>query len=301
MPLDRAHAHARWAGRYDAQGDTQRSAAHFGRAMHYAQMVQAFGAPKRKRTADLENIVVGLWEHEAAAWYTLHDLLYSETRKSSRIQRDPMHRQAAAGPASDVYRVIPGMLDKLYASESSGTRDSVQSDADGNWYIHRDRGTSLVYLVPAPLAGNEQGARDLVSKWGCNLVEPSYTYGLSKGLVIVQDQRRGCVRVKRTGSWGPATELETFAYYDFLLRYPAHFRNYGPHSFSAAGGAELAFTRDDVGIFVSSGGGSGRKMPDQISDWAWRATFDVNPPYEYTRPSGIVDSYPEESGFLYDD
>ncbi len=87
MPLDRAHAHARWAGRYEAQGETQRAAAHFGRAVHYAQVAHAFGAPKRARKADLGNIVVGLWEHEAAAWYTLHDLLYSETRKSSRIQR----------------------------------------------------------------------------------------------------------------------------------------------------------------------------------------------------------------------
>ena len=51
MPLDRAHAHSSWAARYDAQGEPQRAAAHFGRAMHYALMArtdrtqgQAFGA-----------------------------------------------------------------------------------------------------------------------------------------------------------------------------------------------------------------------------------------------------------------
>jgi hypothetical protein len=49
VPLDRAYAHARWAGRYDAQGNTQRAAAHFGRAMHYAQKIQAFGGSKRAR------------------------------------------------------------------------------------------------------------------------------------------------------------------------------------------------------------------------------------------------------------
>ena len=65
LPLDRARAHARWAERYDEQGDTQRSTAHFGRAMHYAQMVQAFGAPDRgpwPLEADLGNIGIGLWE-----------------------------------------------------------------------------------------------------------------------------------------------------------------------------------------------------------------------------------------------
>ncbi len=216
-----------------------------------------------------------------------------------------MQRQAAAGPASYVgsaHRVIPAMLDSLYSKESSGTRDSAHSDADGKWYIHRDRATSLVYLVPAPLAKNEDGARAIVAVMRSNPAVPSYTYGLSKGLVIVQDQRRGCVRVKRTGSWEPATELETFAYYDFLLRYPAHSRNYGSQSFSAAGGAELAFTRNDVGIFVSIGDGSGRKMPCQISDWAWRATFEGRSLYDHTRPSGIGSySDPGESGSLYDD
>jgi hypothetical protein len=65
MPLDRAHAHARWAGRYDAQGDPQRSMAHFGRVVHYAQVAQAFGARRRysveadSREADSGHIVVG--------------------------------------------------------------------------------------------------------------------------------------------------------------------------------------------------------------------------------------------------
>ncbi len=52
VPLDRAHAHARWAERYDAQGDSQRSMAHFGRAIHYAQAAHAFGVSKRAREAD---------------------------------------------------------------------------------------------------------------------------------------------------------------------------------------------------------------------------------------------------------
>jgi hypothetical protein len=87
MPLDRAHAHARWAGRYDAQGDAQRAAAHFGRAVHYAQKIQAFGTSKRAREAGMGDIVVGRWEDGAEVWTAL----YSErTKRSSRMQQ--VHR-----------------------------------------------------------------------------------------------------------------------------------------------------------------------------------------------------------------
>ena len=90
MPLDRAHAHARWAERYDAQGETQRATAHFGRAAHYARMVQAFGAPKRgpwPREADLGNIGIGLWENGAEAWYTLQNQHYSEGPTAAKMRK----------------------------------------------------------------------------------------------------------------------------------------------------------------------------------------------------------------------
>jgi hypothetical protein len=46
-------------------------------------------------------------------------------------------------------------------------------------------------------------------------------------LLVVQDPRPGRVRVKRTeGAWRAATKMETFAYYDFLLRYPENTRYY---------------------------------------------------------------------------
>jgi hypothetical protein len=146
VPLDRAYAHARWAGRYDAQGNTQRSAAHFGRAMHYAQVAQAFGAPKRSleeadareadaRDADLGDIVVGRWEDGAEVWTAL----YSERTKRSRMQQ--VHRghgdtgirkaKATTESAGSMYREIPAMLDALYASESSGTEASVHRATAG--------------------------------------------------------------------------------------------------------------------------------------------------------------------------
>jgi hypothetical protein len=307
MPLDRAHAHARWAERYDAQGDAQRATAHLGRAVHYANTALAFGS------RDLGNVGVGMWEHGAEAWYTLQDLHRYEGRAAA-TKRSRMHQvlhghgprpRAAAGPASYVYRVLPGLLDELYASESSGSRDKVHWDAERNWYIHRDRRTLIVYLVPAVLARDEGDVSDLVSIMGNNLTGNPYTEALSEGLLIVQDRRPGCVQVKRGGAWEPATRVETFAYYDFLLRYPStprfyHLERGAPAHTVASEPSEpndhdyLTFTRNDVGIFVRiAGDGSGG---DQISDVAWRATFDDN-----TWPSDIVDSGPGERGLLYDD
>jgi hypothetical protein len=312
--------------------------------MHYAQAAHAFGAepePSSKRTREaVGDIVVGRWEDGKEVWTAL----YSERTKRKRMQQvfhghgatkaDPKGPKGTAEPMGSLYRVLPGMLDKLYASESSGALDSVHCDAERNWYIHRDSGTALVYLVPAPLAGNKRGARDLVLMWGCNLTEPSYTYGLSKGLLIVQDKRPGRVQVKRGGLWGAATKHESFAYYDFLLRYPAHVHNYRSenkaseilasdepvdspytvesiwttipreHLTNKNENSRLTVERD-IGIYYIGNVGPESTM-NQISDVAWRSpnvstTFDVNPPYEYTRPSGIVDSGPEGSGFLYDD
>ena len=131
--------------------------------------------------------------------------------------------------------------------------------------------------------------------------ESPYKYALSVGLLIVQDKRPGCVRVKRAGFWVPATEIETFAYYDFLLRYPRHFHNYQsenreikratemtsgnvreairksitdswetvPAHMNAS--ADLALTVNrKLGIYyIGNFDDFGRNM-SQISDWAWR-------------------------------
>ncbi len=123
VPLDRAHAHARWAWRYDAQGDTHRSAAHFGRAMHYAQVAQAFGAPKREADSgedDLGSIFLGLWEHGTEAWYKLRAEGISaaglapatKRRRMQQVLRGHEPQKAAAGQASYVgsaHRVIRGL------------------------------------------------------------------------------------------------------------------------------------------------------------------------------------------------
>ena len=46
-----------------------------------------------------------------------------------------------------------------------------------------------------------------------------YDSMLKEGTLIVQDRRYNSVKVKRNGAeWEPATELETFAYFDFVLR-----------------------------------------------------------------------------------
>ena len=70
------------------------------------------------------------------------------------------------------------------------------------------------------------------------------------------------MQVKRAGVWDPATEIETFAYYDFLVRYPLSFRNY--HSEKRA-----------------------LKYDEELSDWlpsskaAWKSTWTTIP-REYT-------------------
>ncbi len=318
VPLDRAHAHARWAERYDAQGYTHRSAAHFGRAMHYAQVAQAFGAPKRSleeadaRDADLGDIVVGRWEDGAEVWTTLYSERLAAATRRSRMQQvlrghgDTGIRKAKATTesAGSMYREIPAMLYKLYASESSGTKDSVHRDTSGSWYIHRCDTTSIVYLVPALLATDEAGVRDLMGLMRSHTSESPYKYALRVGLLIVQDKRPGRVRVKRAGFWEHATKLETFAYYDFLLRYPAPSHNYHfekkarelddalsrsrapevlktnakslwttvPSAYLTGRNEDLEITIARVGadIFVGNRAAPVSKMPDPISDWAWR-------------------------------
>ena len=312
MPLDRAHAHARWAERYDAQGDTQRSVAHFGRAMHYAQMAQAFGTSKRardSREADSGDIVVGRWEDGAEAWTAL----YSETRRSRmqdvlRGHGTTKRRRSPTGPIDSLYQVIPSMLERLYTSERRGITDSVHGDPTVQWYIHRCGTTGIVYLVPAPLeAGGsgtsiQAGVRSTVERAARDPF--AYTSTLQEGLLIVQDQSPGCVRVQRGGAWEHATKFETFAYYDFLLRYPSSFRNYHfekkarelddalsksrgpgvlktqvkslwttvPSAYTTEQNEDLEITITRVGydIFTGNRAAPASKKPDQISDVAWR-------------------------------
>jgi len=309
VPLDRAYAHARWAGRYDAQGDQQRAAAHFGRAMHYAHAAPAFGDPKRAREAGVGDIVVGRWEDGAEVWTAL----YSERTKRSRMQQvhrghgDTGIRKAKATTEAFVgsaHRELPDLLDKLYESEISGTKDSVHSYAGGTWYITRCANTGFVCLVPARFATDAGHARRIVDYLGLEIIFADYKLFLEKGLLIVQDQRRGCVRVKRNGVWEHATKIETFAYYDFLLRYNRHFHNYSfekqarrleedlrksrwveglkrhwkstwttlpqEYATSESEDLKLAIKRARGGISIGHYDDLGQKMPDPISDWAWR-------------------------------
>jgi hypothetical protein len=343
VSLDRAHAHARWAKRYDAQGETQRAMAHFGRAMHYAHAAHAFGDPKRAREEGVGDIVVGRLEDGKEVWTTLYSERLAAATKRKRMQQvfhghgatkaDRKGHKGTSEPPGSLYLVLPGMLDALYASESSGTKDSGHRDADGNWYIHRDRETALVYLVPARLAGNKDGAESVVSTM--RLTEPSYQYALSEGLLIVQDKRPGCVQVKRNGVWEPATMIETFVYYDFLLRYPELFRDYrsekkaseilaSDEPIDSPSTVESIWTtipleyhtnknenrgitleRDlDRGVYYISDFGTESTMY-QISDVAWRAanlsTFEGHSLYADTWPSATVNPDPGESGSLYDD
>ena len=161
--------------------------------------------------------------------------------------------------------------------------------------------TGCVYLVPTRLAADDKSVRDLVE----SLIRRKHYHdnckrALMEGLLIVQDQRPACVHVKRDGaSWDPATEIETFAYYDFLLRQPleAHvylgvkpasellsIRNISEDSRRAllSGGTpipahlqdeesedlEIKLTREQSGIYVNHSGD--RRNRSQISDWAWR-------------------------------
>ena len=205
VPLDRAHAHARWAERYDAQGDTQRSAAHFGRAMHYAH---AFGAPKRSleeadsreadsrdaREADSGHIVVGLWEGGEEAWYKLRDLPYPERTAVSRRMQQVFRGHGdkgrslteAAAFVGSAHRELPDLLDKLYESEISGTKDSVHSYAGGTWYITRCANTGFVCLVPARFATDAGLARRIVDYLGREIIFADYKLFLEKRLLIVQ-------------------------------------------------------------------------------------------------------------------
>ena len=324
MPLDRARAHARWAGRYDAQGETQRAAAHFGRAAHYAQMAQAFGAPKRgplgpsghrPREEGVGDIVVGRWEDGAEVWTAL----YSERTKRSRMQQALRgHDGTTRGPNGPaVHREIPGMLEKLYASERRGITNRVHSDEAGHWYIHRCYTTGIVYLVPALLAAKmaitsiEDGVRSTVEMAARHPF--SYASSLEEGLLIVQDQSTGCVRVQRGGAWEPATKIETFAYYDFLLRYPSSLRNYHsekkarelddelskshnpevlksyvkstwatvPPAYTTTEqneDLEITITREGAAIFASNRADPQKKKPDRISDVAWRLPLRPPPP-----------------------
>ena len=308
-PLDRAHAHARWAERYNDRSDPQRAAAHFGRALHYAQMAQAFGAPDRGPSgpwpleADLGDIVVGRWEDGAEAWTAL----YSERTKRSRMQQVFRGRGTTKGPKGPaVHRAIPDMLEKLYASERRGITGSVHSDEAGHWYIHRCYTTGIVYLVPAAAAAAaaemtrtsiECGVRSTVKRAAR---EPfSYASALEEGLLIVQDQSTGRMRVQRGGAWEPATKLETFAYYDFLLRYPENshcYQSEKDEELSKLTGSEvlksnlqwlwttfpsayvsdqneapkLTMSRNGTYIFASNEDDPVEKNPARISDVAWR-------------------------------
>ena len=309
MPLDRAHAHARWAERYDAQSDPRRAAAHFGRAMHYAQMVQAFGAPKRESEEGSGDIVVGRVEDGAEVWSTLQNLSavlgYSERREAATKKRRINEALRGHGDVSSRKRsACPSdMLDKLYASESSGIMGSVHSDTEGLWHIHRSESTGIVYLVPdTRLAAGADGVRDLVAHY----MDPGSAYkdALSEGLLIVQDQRPGSVQVKRGGAWEPATKFETFAYYDFLLRYPQFSHSYHSEkrareldeelsklsgsevlksnlqwlwtTFPSAYASEqneaprLSMSRNGTYIFAGNADDPVRKHPARISDVAWR-------------------------------
>jgi hypothetical protein len=218
-PLDRAHAHARWAERYNTQNDPVRAAAHFGRAMHYAQ---AFGGPKKRERdadeadeADRGDIRVGLWEDGGEVWYTLHGKLVKRHQLGGGAMQRP------GKPPDGLLLELPQMLDRLYASKLGATV-GVHGDTARRWYIHRCVKTGIVCLVPAHLATDEDGVSSVVNEELHHklVTTRSYTSSLQAGLLIVQDQRIGCVQVKREGRWEAATELETFAYYDFLLRHP---------------------------------------------------------------------------------
>jgi hypothetical protein len=198
--------------------------------VHYAQKIQAFGTSKRAREEGVGDIVVGRLEDGEEVWTAL----YSERTKMSRMQQ--VHRghgdtgirkaKATTESAGSMYRVIPGMLDKLYASEASGTEESVHRDTTGDWYIHRCATTGRVYLIPALHAEDEDDVRRLVRGLLSNSPLYKYAMRMYDGLLVVFDLRPGCVRVKRTdGAWRAATEIETFAYYDFLLE-PANARFY---------------------------------------------------------------------------
>ena len=302
MPLDRAHAHARWAGRYDAQGDPQRSMAHFGRVVHYAQVAQAFGARRRysveadSREADSGHIVVGRWEDGAEAWYTVNGAIVKRRQPEPSWPGDDT--SSDAGPRSPqrprrstklpVYRELVDMIGELYKSESSGITDIVHGGNSGHLSIYRCSKTGRVYLVPTRLLATDR-----------NLLHDNYKRVLQKGLLIVQDHRLGCVRVKRDGSWEHATESETFAFYDFLLRQPlaAHvyigakpasemlsLKNIARDSHMALLSAAkpipahlqdedsedmaLTLTHGPSGIHVFYDGD--KRNRSQISDWAWR-------------------------------
>jgi hypothetical protein len=282
--------------------------------MHYAHAAHAFGAPKRAREADareadLGDIVVGRWEDGAEVWTAL----YSERTKRSRMQQvhrghgDTGIRKAKATTEAFVgsaHRELPDLLDKLYESEISGTKDSVHSYAGGTWYITRCANTGFVCLVPARFATDAGHARRIVDYLGREIIFADYKLFLEKRLLIVQDQRRGCVRVKRNGVWEHATKIETFAYYDFLLRYNRHFHNYSfekqarrleedlrksrsveglkrhwkstwttlpqEYATSESEDLKLAIKRARGGIFIGHYDDLGQKMPDPISDWTWR-------------------------------
>jgi hypothetical protein len=288
------------------------------------------------------DIVVGRWEDGKEVWTTLYSERLAAATKRKRMQQvlrghgatkaDPKGHKGTAEPIGPLHRVLPGLLDALYSSESSGTKDSVHRDPDGNWYIHRDRETALVYLVPATLAGDKDGAKFLVSTM--RQIERSYPYALSEGLLIVHDKRLGCVQVKRNGVWEPATRIETFVYYDFLLRYPELFRDYRsgkkaseilavdepidspstvesiwttiPLEYHTNKNENLRLTleRDPRrGIYYISNFGPGSTMY-QISDVAWRAanlsTFEGHSLYGDTWPSATVNPGRRESGSFHD-
>jgi len=272
MPLDRAHAHASWAERYDAQGETQRAAAHFGRAMHYTQMAltvrtqgQAFGA-----------------------------------RRAVML----VHRPANPPTPPTAY-ALESTLDELYRHEWGGIRgiviDTVHHEYNNMWYIHRGL-TGALYLVPQRLAKDKEAAKSLVQRLTDDPGYENYKSVVDEGLLIVQDRRERSVRVKRNGGeWEAASDLETFVYFNFVLRHPLRIQNYHsekgaselrdrmssgserqrdffesrwttiPREYSTNENEDIQLTikRDRSGIYIGNFGDAGENM-SQISDVAYR-------------------------------
>jgi hypothetical protein len=258
--------------------------------------VEADSREADSREADSGHIVVGRWEDGAEAWYTVNGAIVKRRQPEPSWPGDDT--SSDAGPRSPqrprrstklpVYRELVEMIGELYKSESSGITDIVHGGNSGHLSIYRCSKTGRVYLVPTRRLATDR-----------NLLHDDYKRVLQKGLLIVQDQRPGCVRVKRAGSWEHATEIETFAFYDFLLRQPlaAHvyigakpasemlsLKNIARDSHMAllsgatpipahlqdedSEGMALTLTHGPSGIHVFYDGDKSNRS--QISDWAWR-------------------------------
>ena len=245
-PLSRALAHTRWAERYTSRGDQDRAAAHFGRALHYTQIGDSKGASFGGQDTPYPDsttraIFIGRWEEgkeEAKekgkqAWAPLSEIY--EMRLRDKRLNEVLRGHGSKPQKHPTYRFpdVAAMLDELYKSESSGIKN--RAHRRGDWYIHRASETGFICLVPTrlvipdPPAGvTPEDAADRIDRMITRSVlrADKYDSMLKEGTLIVQDRRYNSVKVKRTGLWGPATELETFAYFDFVLRYPLNDHRY---------------------------------------------------------------------------